>query len=191
MSVLQQILKHNQNFVDSGEYAQFITNKFPEKHIANLTCMDTRMVELLPKAMGLKNGDAKFIKNAGAVVTHPFGSVMRSLLIAVYELGVKEIFVIAHMDCGMRSINADAILAKARAAGISDESLETLTNAGINLNDWLKGFDNVEDSVRHTVNMIRKHPLIPPSVAIHGLVAHPTTGQLTIVVDDSALCPES
>ena len=49
--------------------------------------MDTRLTELLPAALGIKNGDVKLIKNAGGVVMAPFGSVMRSLLVAVYELG--------------------------------------------------------------------------------------------------------
>ncbi len=81
--------------------------------------MDTRMVELLPRALGLKNGDAKLIKNAGAVVTHPWGSVMRSLLVAVLELKVKEIMVVARYDCGMRGLNADAFLGQGARAGHS------------------------------------------------------------------------
>lgn len=64
-----------------------------------MTCMDTRLVELLPAALGLKNGDVKIIKNAGAVISNPFGSAVRSLLIAIFELGVKEIMVIGHTDC--------------------------------------------------------------------------------------------
>ena len=83
MSILEEILDFNQEFVASGEYAQFFSNKYPERELAILSCMDARMVELLPRALGLKNGDAKLIKNAGAVVTHPWGSVMRSLLVAV------------------------------------------------------------------------------------------------------------
>ncbi|WP_434777030.1 beta-class carbonic anhydrase [Neisseria sp. Ec49-e6-T10] len=184
MSVLDEVLAFNQEFVDSGEYAQFITNKFPERHVAILSCMDARMVELLPKALGLKNGDAKLIKNAGALVTHPFGSVMRSLLVGIYQLEVKEILVIAHMDCGMRSLHADEILNRAKEAGITQEAIDTLINAGIDLESWLKGFDNVEDSVRHTVSMIKKHPLFPKHIPVHGLVMHPATGKLSTVVHD-------
>lgn len=64
-----------------------------------MTCMDTRLVELLPAALGLKNGDVKIIKNAGAVISNPFGSAVLSLLIAIFELGVEEIMVIGHTDC--------------------------------------------------------------------------------------------
>lgn len=185
MSELTDILSFNQQFVDSGEYAKFFTDKYPERELAILSCMDARIIELLPRALGLKNGDAKLIKNAGAVVTHPWGSVMRSLLIAVFELKVKEIMVIAHHDCGMQKLNPGGFLAKAEQNGIHSDRIETLRHAGIDLDGWLTGFDDVEDSVRHTVSVIRRHPLMPASVAIHGLVIHPTTGKLKLVVDGS------
>jgi carbonate dehydratase len=147
--------------------------------------MDARIIELLPNALGLKNGDAKLIKNAGALVTHPWGSVMRSLLVAVFELKVKEIMVIAHHDCGMRGLHAEEFLQRVHDSNIPDDRIETLRNAGIDLDGWLTGFDDVEDSVRHTVELIRKHPLMPDNIAIHGLVIHPTTGKLNLIVDGS------
>lgn len=183
MSILEEILDFNQEFVASGEYAQFFSNKYPERELAILSCMDARMVELLPRALGLKNGDAKLIKNAGAVVTHPWGSVMRSLLVAVYELRAEEICVVAHHDCGMRAIDPARILDNARERGVSEDTIVTLRAAGIDLDSWLKGFDNVQDSVRHTVATIRSHPLMPRDIPVHGLVIHPTTGQLDVLVD--------
>ena len=185
MSELSEILAYNQNFVESGEYEKYFTDKYPGRELAILSCMDARIIELLPNALGLKNGDAKLIKNAGAVVTHPWGSVMRSLLVAVFELKVKEIMVIAHYDCGMKGLNAAGFLEKVHESNIPDDRIETLRNAGINLDNWLTGFDNVEDSVRHTVKVIRNHPLMPADIAVHGLVIHPTTGKLTLVVDGS------
>ncbi|XXQ68008.1 beta-class carbonic anhydrase [Neisseriaceae bacterium B1] len=183
MSELSNILQYNQDFVEQGGYTEFLTNKYPERKLAVLSCMDSRMVKLLPAALGLKNGDAKLIKNAGALVTHPWGSVMRSLLVAVFDLRVEEIMVVAHFDCGMRGLNAQAFLQRAEENGIPDDRIDTLRNAGIDLDGWLKGFDNVEDSVRHTVEVIRRHPLMPANVAIHGLVIHPSTGKLTVVVN--------
>lgn len=183
MSELESILSFNRQFVDSGEYEKFFTDKYPERGLAILSCMDARMMELLPRALGLKNGDAKLIKNAGAVVSHPWGSVMRSLLVAVFELKVREIMVIAHHDCGMKGLNAAGFLEKVHDNNIPDDRIETLRHAGINLDGWLTGFDNVEDSVRHTVRLIRNHPLMPADIAVHGLVIHPTTGKLNMVVN--------
>ena len=185
MDNLNEILDYNRNFVESGEYAQFFSNKYPERGLAILSGMDTRLSELLPRALGLKNGDAKLIKNAGALVNHPWGSVMRSLLVAVFELKVREIMVIAHHDCGMKGLNAAGFLEKVHESDIPDDRIETLRNAGIDLDDWLTGFDNVEDSVRHTVELIIKHQLMPDNIDIHGLVIHLTTGKLNLIVDGS------
>nr|WP_314595949.1 carbonic anhydrase [uncultured Neisseria sp.] len=185
MSELSEILTYNQHFVETGEYEKYFTNKYPGRELAILSCMDARIIELLPNALGLKNGDAKLIKNAGALVTHPWGSVMRSLLVAVFELKVKEIMVIAHHDCGMRGLNAEEFLQRVHDSNIPDDRIETLRNAGIDLDGWLTGFDDVEDSVRHTVELIRKHPLMPDNIAVHGLVIHPTTGKLNLIVDGS------
>ena len=185
MSELSEILAYNQHFVETGEYEKYFTNKYPGRELAILSCMDARIIELLPNALGLKNGDAKLIKNAGALVTHPWGSVMRSLLVAVFELKVKEIMVIAHHDCGMRGLHAEEFLHRAHDSNMPDDRIETLRNAGIDLDGWLTGFDDVEDSVRHTVELIRKHPLMPDNIAIHGLVIHPTTGKLNLIVDGS------
>ena len=147
--------------------------------------MDARIIELLPNGLGLRNGDAKLIKNAGALVAHPWGSVMRSLLVAVFELKVKEIMVISHHDCGMQGLNAAGFLSKVHESNIPDDRIETLRYAGVDLDGWLTGFDNVEDSVRHTVELIRRHPLMPRHIAVHGLVIHPVTGKLTLIVDGS------
>ena len=100
MSNIDNILAFNQQFVASKGYEKHITDKYPDKKLAILSCMDTRLSVLLPEALGLKNGDAKIIKNAGAVVLSPLDSAMRSLIVAVYELGVNEIMVVAHTTCG-------------------------------------------------------------------------------------------
>ena len=183
MTLLTEILDHNKDFVDAGEYVQLFSDKFPNRGLDILYCMDARIIELLNQALGLKNGDAKMIKNAGALVTHPWGSVMRSLLVAVFELRCKEIMVVAHYDCGMRGLSSSHVLEKAEAAGISATSIETLRNAAIDLDGWLTGFDDVGQSVRHSVDMIRNHPLMPKSVPVHGLVIHPTTGKLDLMVN--------
>ncbi len=72
--MIDEILKHNREFVASRGYERFITSKYPDKKIAIVTCMDTRLVELLPAALGFRNGDVKIIKNAGGTITNPFAS---------------------------------------------------------------------------------------------------------------------
>jgi len=186
MSVLPEILAHNAKFVERREYEPFLTNEFPDKKLVVLTCMDTRLVELLPRAMNLRNGDAKVIKNAGAIVSHPFGSVMRSLLVAVYELMAGEVAVVGHYGCGMTGLSCASVLKKAVARGVSPKTLETLENSGIDLERWLTGFDSPEDGVRQSVGVIRRHPLLPADVLVHGLMISPETGQLDLISDGAA-----
>src|SRR5438105_7780901 len=168
MSILSEILDHNRAFVQSREYEAFRTDEFPNKKLVVLTCMDTRLVELLPRAMGFRNGDVKLVKNAGAIVSHPFGSVMRSILLAIYELYAEEVVVVGHSGCGMTALSCDRVLQKARARGIPDEVLATLSHSGIDLEQWLRGFERVEDGVRDSVGVVRNHPLLPRDIAVHG-----------------------
>ena len=124
--MIEEMLAYNREFVRSRGYEKFQTSKFPDKKIAILTCMDTRLVELLPAALGLRNGDVKIIKNAGGVVTNPFGSVIRSLLVAIIELGVEEIMVIGHTDCGVQHIDSEQMIQHMKARGISQESIDLM-----------------------------------------------------------------
>ena len=144
--------------------------------------MDTRLTELLPAALGLKNGDAKLIKNAGGVISHPFGSVMRSLLIGIYELDVQEILVIGHTDCGARCTDGHKIMEKMMARGITQESIEEVERHGIDFDLWLGGFTDLNRSVQNSVEQIRNHPLVPKEVMVYGLIIDSTTGELTKVV---------
>ena len=89
--MIDEIMEYNRKFVENKGYEPYLTSKYPDKKLAILTCMDTRLLELLPAALGIKNGDAKIIKNAGGVIVHPYGSVVRSLLVGILELGVEEV----------------------------------------------------------------------------------------------------
>lgn len=183
MRLLEAVLQHNVSFVEDKGYEPYRTSKYPDKKMAVLSCMDTRLTELLPKAMNIRNGDAKIVKNAGAVITDPFDSVVRSLLVAVIELGAEEVFIVAHHGCGMAAIQPEKTLEKMVNRGVSADAVLTLQGAGVDLHQWLEGFESVEESVKKSVQMLRQHPLFPPDVPVHGLVIDPETGKLDLVVD--------
>ena len=183
MTLLNEILAYNQAFVEKKQYEQYQAGKYPDKRLVILSCMDTRLVELLPKSINMGNGDVKIITNAGATITHPFGSITRSLLIAVYELNADEIMVIGHRDCGMSSVEPKKVIQKMIDRGIPEKRLEILKYSGYDLEEWLHGFDCVEDNVRHSCVMIANHPLIPDGIPIHGLVIDPNTGKLDLIRD--------
>jgi carbonic anhydrase len=182
-TLLGEMLAFNDTFVQEERYKEYETTKFPNKKMVILTCMDTRLLELLPKAINVSNGDVKIVKNAGALIMHPFGSIMRSILVAVYELKAQEVLVIGHYDCGMSGMKADPLLDKMKANGVTEETLQTLSYSGINVSEWLHGFDSVTESVAHSVDVINKHPLMPKDIPVHGLVIDPHTGKLDLVVN--------
>jgi len=182
--MIKEIIKYNKKFVEEKRYEKYKTSKYPDKKIAILSCMDTRLTELLPAALGIKNGDVKIIKNAGGVVSHTFGSVVRSLLVAIIELGVNEVMVIGHTDCGVQHINSDMMIEHMIKRGVPKESIEMMKYCGIDFEKWLAGFDNVETSVYETVKFLNEHPLIPKDVRIAGYVMDSETGELCEIEND-------
>ena len=176
--MIDKVLEYNRNFVEDKGYEAFKTSKYPDKKIAILTCMDTRLVELLPAALGIKNGDVKMIKNAGGVVSSPFGSVVRSLLIGIVELGVEEVMVIGHTDCGVAGINAELMIKHLLERGVPQENIDMVRYCGVDFEKWLRGFDTVENSVNETVDILKNHPLMPKDVVIKGFVIDTETGKL-------------
>ena len=178
MSNIDNVLAFNREYVASKGYEKHITDKFPDKKLAVLSCMDTRLSVLLQEALGLKNGEAKVIKNAGAVIPTPWDSAMRSLIVAVYELGVTEIMVIAHTTCGACHMSFHHFKEEMLKRGIPENEL---LRTDIDLNDWLEGFHDTEKSVRTTVATIVSHPLIHADVMVRGFIIDSVTGELTEV----------
>lgn len=177
--MIDTILEYNRKFVESGEYEKYKTSKYPDKKIAILTCMDTRLVTLLPAALGIRNGDVKLIKNAGAVVTNPFDSTIRSLLVAIYELCVNEIMVIGHTGCGVQGMDAGEMLHLMKERGIDDEHISLMRHCGIDLDSWLHGFDDTPSAILETIDLISNHPLVPKDVVVRGYMMDSVTGELT------------
>ena len=178
MSSIDDVLAFNREYVASKGYEAHVTDKYPDKKLAVLSCMDTRLSVLLQEALGLKNGDAKIIKNAGAVIPTPWDSAMRSLIVAVYELGVKEIMVVAHTSCGACHMSFHHFKEEMLKRGIPESQLN---RSDIDLDAWLEGFHDTEKSVRETVAAIVNHPLMPQDVTVRGFIIDSVTGELAEV----------
>ena len=172
------MLQYNKEFVANKGYEKFATSKYPDKKIAIVTCMDTRLVELLPAALGIKNGDVKMIKNAGGTITNPFDSTVRSLLVAIYELGVNEIMIIGHTGCGVQGMDAQEMLHLMKERGVDEEHISLMRHCGIDLDSWLHGFEDTDAAVLETVDLVKNHPLVPKDIVVRGYIMDSETGAL-------------
>jgi carbonic anhydrase len=88
----------------------------------------------------------------------------------------------------MSKLSCERILNSAVARGVDEKIVRTLRQAGIDLDRWLSGFDDVSEAVKQSVKTIRQHPLLPADILVHGLIIHPETGKLDVV--DSPAVPQ-
>ena len=130
----------------------------PARRFAVVTCMDARLDPA--KFLGLEEGDAHVIRNAGGIVNH---ETLRSLVISHHLLGTQEALVIGHSDCGMLTFTNDDIHAK---LGPASESID------------FQPFPDVDERVRESVDAIRSAPLLPDSFGATGFVYEVETGRL-------------
>ncbi|MCL1630710.1 carbonic anhydrase [Sporolactobacillus sp. CPB3-1] len=178
MSQLEDILRYNEKFVQNGDFRPYEAPSRPIKKMTIVSCMDCRLIELLPKAMNVKNGDAIILKSAGGMVESPYSNIMKSILVSLYELGSRAVYIIGHTDCGMHGLHATKMIEDIKKTGIDEHKFASVQ---INLNQWLNGFQSVEDEVRKSVSIVSTHPLLPDNTPVIGLVIDPKTGELTPV----------
>jgi carbonic anhydrase len=158
MSVTDELLANNQRYANgfSGPLPMP-----PAKHVAVLACMDARLN--VYGALGLAEGDAHVIRNAGGVVTE---DEIRSLAISQRLLGTREIILIHHTDCGMLTFTDDEFKASIQA------------ETGIKPAWAAESFSDIEADVRQSMARIKASPFIPHTDAVRGFIFDVATGKL-------------
>jgi carbonic anhydrase len=162
MSVTDELLANN------AAYAEQFTGPLPlppAKHIAILACMDARLD--VYRVLGLNEGEAHVIRNAGGVVTE---DEIRSLAISQRLLGTVEIILIHHTDCGMLTFTDDEF-----KQAIHEE-------VGVKPPWAAESFKDLDTDVRQSIERIKRSPYIPVKDSIRGFVFDVTTGKLNEVV---------
>jgi len=161
MSVTDELLDNN------AAYAETFSGPLPmppAKHVAVVACMDARLN--VYGALGLSEGEAHVIRNAGGVVTE---DEIRSLAISQRLLGTTEIILIHHTDCGMQTFTDDAF-----KQSIQDE-------VGIKPHWAPESFTDPADDVRQSIARIKANPFVPHKDSIRGFVFDVATGKLNEV----------
>ncbi|WP_038038258.1 beta-class carbonic anhydrase [Thermorudis peleae] len=160
MSAVSQFLEANARYASS--FAKGDLAAPPTKRVAIVTCMDARLDPA--KFLGLEEGDAHVIRNAGGRVT---ADVLRSLIISQQFLGTREILVIHHTDCGMLTFTDEQLRQRLRE------------QFGVPADDWaFLPFTDLEQSVRDDIALIRRSPFIVPETTVTGWIYDVRTGKL-------------
>ena len=162
MSVTDNLLSNNEKYASSFEKGSLPLP--PAKHIAVLACMDARLD--VHKILGLQEGDAHVIRNAGGVATD---DAIRSLTISQRLLGTKEIILIHHTDCGMLTFKDDDVKGKIEA------------EVGIRPHFALEAFGDLEADVKQSIARIEASPFIPNKSSVRGFIYDVKTGRLSEV----------
>jgi len=163
MSVTDELLRNNETYVATFDKGSL--GMPPAKPVVVLACMDARLHPT--KALGLNEGDAHVIRNAGGVVTD---DAIRSLTISQRLLGTKEIILIHHTDCGMLTFKDDDV----------KDQIEADTK--IRPSFALEAFADLDADVRQSIARIKASPFVPHKDSIRGFVYEVESGRLREVV---------
>src|SRR5215203_3587158 len=159
MSTTDELLRNNERYANSFEKSDLPMP--PAKQIAIVTCMDARLSPFV--MLGLQEGDAHIIRNAGGVITD---DEIRSLVISQRLLGTREIMLIQHTDCGMLTFSDDEVKQQ-----IQDD-------VGIKPHFALESFADLDENVRQSIARIKTSPFVPNKDNIRGFVYEVETGRL-------------
>ena len=163
MSATDELLANNAEYAENFDKGGLPLP--PSKKVAVVACMDARVMPAL--LLGLKEGEAHVIRNAGGVVTD---DEIRSLAISQRLLGTREIILIHHTDCGMLTFTDDAF----------EKSVKEDT--GVTPGWAAEAFTDLDDDVRRSIARITASPFVPHTDAVRGFVFDVATGKLNEVV---------
>ena len=162
MTATDDVLKNNAEYADSFEKGDLPLP--PALNMAVVACMDARLDT--HKLLGIQEGDAHVIRNAGGVVTD---DVIRSLVISQRLLGTREVVLIHHTDCGMLTFRDDDV----------KDAIQSDT--GLRPSFAMEAFGNLEGDVRQSIGRIQASPFVPVKDQIRGFVYDCATGRLNEV----------
>jgi carbonic anhydrase len=182
---IDEILAYNERFLEQTKLP--VIGHAPRKQMAVVTCMDCRLVQAFEQALGLERGDVVELRTAGATISQieregAANDLIRSLAGGIYLLGVREVAVIGHTECGLAHANPEILTASMQALGVDPQKLIEQEELGDvqGLLRWLGAFSDVHVNVREVVNVIRRSPYLP-RIPVHGLVIDIITGKLEMV----------
>ena len=159
MNTTDELVENSKRYAESFDKGNLPLP--PAKKVAVVACMDARLIPT--RVLGLEEGDAHVIRNAGGVVTD---DEIRSLAISQHLLGTEEIILIHHTDCGMLTFSDDEVKAQIHE------------DTGIRPTFALEAFADLDDDIRQSIARIQASPFVPRKDKVRGFVYEVETGKL-------------
>lgn len=139
-----------------------------------ITGLNEKLNQLFPIITNKNGEDLIIIKTIGNIISQPYDSIMRSIIIAVYQEEVEEIFIIGEKESTECSINKDEFFSKIQKANISTKEMKAIEYIGVvgeDLMSWLVGRRDMKTIIRENISLIKKHPLVPKNITVYGFIA--------------------
>ncbi|HSO02012.1 MAG TPA: carbonic anhydrase [Gaiellaceae bacterium] len=159
MSVIDELLENNRAYADA--LVEQHLDLRPARALAIVTCMDSRLNVFA--ALGLRDGDAHVLRNAGGVITD---DAIRSLAISQRLLGTREIMLVHHTDCGMQKLTDDGFRAELQA------------DTGLAPAFAIESFTDLDADVRQSIRRVRRSPFLLHTDQVRGFVYDVDTHRL-------------
>jgi carbonic anhydrase len=172
MRLFETIVEANHRVAAGDSRAAEVAMKTADLPVAVLSCVDARLNNRLPDALGVPESHLIWLRNAGNIITGPLSSTMRSLALACAVKGAREIAVIGHTDCLVGKTSVQQLLDRLTALGVDRHRLPE------NLVEYFGLFGTERQNVLRAVDCIRASPLIGAKVPVHGLLLDVRSGQL-------------
>ncbi|WP_163183044.1 carbonic anhydrase [Neobacillus sedimentimangrovi] len=154
------------------------------KKVLFLTDIENGLEPILQEVTNIRAENMLTIQNYGTLISHPYGDIMRSVIIAIYQENVEEIFVVGTKDKRTATVN---VLTQLESMKDKIQTLDYLFQncmpefSGSTVEEWLNGNENIIDSIEKSLDVIRHHPLVPSYVKVCGLIVNNKDGKPSIV----------
>ncbi|QFT87618.1 Carbonic anhydrase [Bacillus sp. THAF10] len=144
-----------------------------------ITGVTTEIYPLFPVITKKKQEDLFILNSFGAVISQPYGCLIRSIILAIYNEQIEEIYIIREKESIECKFNDEEFLGKIKEAGVSERVINTINYIDVVNHDvikWLEGPKEVMDVMKKNIDFIKGHPLIPSTLPVHAYIADPETG---------------
>jgi carbonic anhydrase len=146
--------------------------------------IEQEMELILQQLNDIQGKNLLTIQSYGPLISHPYGDIMRSVIISIYQENVKEIFIVGTKGRGTALVNVqsqlDSLKGKIQTLDYLFQNCMPEFSGGM-VCDWLTGIENVSDNIEKSVEIIRHHPLVPSDVKVQGLMINNIDGKYSII----------